>query len=59
MTVHVLLYGLPLCNFTTEAPAFWPAGDRWVYLGEAAKANCPGCIETADGIGEAGDGAKP
>lgn len=28
--IHVLVYGLPLCRFSLDAPARWPIGEIWI-----------------------------
>lgn len=44
--VHVLLYGLPMCGFTTNVPVRWPANHRWIGATEDhADVNCKGCME--------------
>jgi hypothetical protein len=49
IVVHLLLYGLPRCRFSTEVPAAWPKGHKWVpkpedlKLKEGEKA-CAECV---------------
>jgi hypothetical protein len=43
LTVHALFQGFPLCRFTTQVPAKWPEGHRWVYPSDEGLINCQGC----------------
>ncbi len=40
-SVHILHHGLPLCEFTMEIPATWPAGHTWVSLREIQEGYAP------------------
>jgi hypothetical protein len=46
LLVHVLVGGWPLCGFSRDVPGSWPAGHRWVRVGEP-EANCPACLKRA------------
>ena len=43
-TVHILHFGLPLCEFTRDVPARWPLGMTWVSLDDATQATCEACM---------------
>jgi hypothetical protein len=42
-TVHILHFGLPLCDFTRDIPGRWPAGMTWVSIYDASHATCEDC----------------
>lgn len=41
--VHILHYGQPLCGFSSDVPAKWPLGHRWVPVTDKNRATCPFC----------------
>lgn len=48
MTVHVLHYGLPLCQFSVNPPCEWPRGHKWVGVEDAKElATCEQCKRRA------------
>lgn len=48
--LHVLRYGLPLCGFSNEVPAKWPAGNRWVPIDDLKHATCKQCVINAQQV---------
>ncbi|QQR65297.1 hypothetical protein IPH92_01810 [Candidatus Kaiserbacteria bacterium] len=46
--VHALSHGQPLCGFSTDAPAFWPAGHVWTRVSDRENINCSGCKQIID-----------
>ena len=45
--VHALLYGLPLCGFSSRTPGNWPEGHMWVGVKDVERISCPRCKEEA------------
>jgi hypothetical protein len=46
--VHALLRGQPLCGFSTDVPARWPAGHVWTNASDLSNINCIGCKQKAE-----------
>ena len=49
-TVHALQAGSPLCRFSDDVPASWPAGALWVEAGDPG-VTCEACLEVAALLG--------
>lgn len=45
--VHALLSGSPLCNFSNEVPANWPARHTFTSVQHTDEITCPGCKAAA------------
>jgi hypothetical protein len=45
--IHILLRGLPLCDFSHDVPQLWPTGHKWVSVEDIHLATCPRCVATA------------
>jgi hypothetical protein len=45
--LRILVTRGPLCHFSAAVPDAWPAGHRWVGLGDREKATCPECRREA------------
>lgn len=41
--IHILLYGRPVCGFSSKTPNLWPTGHSWVGPDDKDKATCPAC----------------
>ena len=48
MIVHALLYGQPLCGFSTGVPRDWPPDHKWTQVSDLGNINCPGCKDEAE-----------
>ena len=46
-TVHALLHGQPLCEFSSAVPAEWPAGHVWTQIEDIENINCSFCKQRA------------
>jgi hypothetical protein len=46
--IHILVRGLPICNFSYELPCNWPIGHKWVRAEEYNEATCPSCKKISE-----------
>lgn len=49
LVVHVLRYGRALCPLS-GIPREWPAGHKWVPIGDLENCTCPACKEVATAL---------
>lgn len=48
--IHLFHEGFPVCGFSSEAPANWPEGHKWVSIQWSPSVTCPSCKEWAQAL---------